>query len=195
MTSPALILVRHARPQIEADRPPAQWRLSAEGRAATQALAERLSPLAPAAIVASSEAKAVETAEIVGARLGLHVTSDPAFDEHRRPGWRFDPNPTSQIARVLRVLSSEQEEVEGAETAYAARRRFAAGIAAHTERPLLVVSHGTGLSLYAASVAKLDPQDLWRSLGFPEALVLGADGRLLERIPTSAHPGESRDPN
>jgi broad specificity phosphatase PhoE len=180
VAAPALILVRHARPQIEADRAPALWRLSGEGREATQALATRLP--AVAAIVASTEPKAIETAEILAAPLGLRVLSDPAFDEHRRPTWRFDPNPTTQIARVLRALASEHEEVEGAESAYAARRRFAAGIAAHAERPLIVVSHGTALSLYAADVAKLDPQDLWRTLGFPEALVLDAEGRLLERI-------------
>ena len=158
------------------------WRLSAEGRAATAILADRLCALGPAAIVASSEAKAIETAEILAAPLGLRVESDPAFDEHRRHKWPFDPNPTTHIARVLRVLSSEHEEVDEAETAYAARQRFAHGIAAHAERPLAVVTHGTALSLYASDVAKLDARELWRTLGSPEALVLDADGRLIERI-------------
>ena len=72
--------------------------------------------------------------------------------------------------------------VEGAETGHAAAERFAAGIAQRGERPLLIVSHGTVLSLYLAEHAGLEPVALWRSLTFPEALVLDAQGRLIERI-------------
>jgi len=178
----ALILVRHARPQIEPDVPPPQWRLSAEGRAAAEALAGKLAHLRPAAAVASTEPKAIETAEILARAFGLPVARDPAFDEHRREAWPFEADPAAVTARVVRALSERGASIEGAEPGDLATQRFAAGLARHRVRPLLVASHGTVLSLFLAAHFGLNPVELWRSLAFPEALVLDADGRLIERI-------------
>ena len=142
----------------------------------------RLAPFVPAAVLTSTEPKAIETAIILAAPLGLHVVSDPVFDEHRRAAWPFEPDPAAVSARVLRVLTAPGASIEGAETGDAARARFAGGLAAHPVRPLLVVTHGTILSLYAARAAGLEPEALWRSLGLPEALVFDGEGRLAERI-------------
>lgn len=182
MSDAALILVRHAAPDPRPDVPPTAWRLSAAGRSAAANLAERLARLAPSAIVASTEPKAIETADIIAARLTLGVASEPAFDEHRRPDWPFEPDSARVRDRVLRVLTEPASSVGGAETGAAAAARFAKGIAAHPARPLLVASHGTIISLYLAAYAGQQAGAFWSSLRLPEALVLDSTGRLLERI-------------
>lgn len=181
MTTPALILVRHGRPQVDPNIPPPEWNLSTEGRAAVRALAVKLSRFRPVAALASQEPKAIETAELIAAPLGLTVERDAAFDEHRRPGWPFSSDPASFATRVEHVLSTPAISVDSADTGQGAARRFAEGLARRTERPLLVVSHGTVLSLYLAERAGFDAVALWRSLRFPEALVLDSQDRLIAR--------------
>ena len=182
MSAPALILVRHAAPKVEPKVPSPQWRLSDEGRAAAEALAGRIAAFAPAAVCASTEPKAIETAQILAAPLGLAVATDPAFDEHRREHWPFDPDPGVREARILRVLTEFAGSVDGAEPGVAAAARFAGGLEMHPQRPLMVVSHGTILSLYMAWSASMQPKTLWRSLHLPDALILDAHGELIERI-------------
>jgi len=181
---PDLILVRHAAPEQRPEASPPEWGLSDAGRAAAAALAGKLLGLAPApaAVWASSEPKAVETAQIIARPLGLAVRRDAAFDEHRRERWPFEADPAAFRDRVSRVLSDPAASVDGAEPAEAARGRFAAGIARRAERPLLVVSHGTVLSLYVAAASGENAFDLWRSLRLPEALLMSAGGALIGRI-------------
>jgi broad specificity phosphatase PhoE len=182
VSPPALVLVRHARPRIDPQTPPRGWPLSPEGRAAAQALARKITPLAPCALLASTEPKAIGTAQILGARLGLAVSAEAAFDEHHRESWPFEPDPEAATARVLRVLTDPGRSIDGAETGADARARFAAGLATHSARPLLVASHGTVLSLFLAAHFGLDAVDLWRGMALPEAFVLDAEGRLIDRI-------------
>jgi broad specificity phosphatase PhoE len=180
VSDPALILVRHARPQIAPDASPPRWGLSAEGRAAAAAMAGRLPRFA--AVVASTEPKAVETAQILAAPHELHVSSDARFDEHRREAWPFEPDPAAVTARVRRALAAPDASIDGAETIDAAAQRLAEGIAAHAARPLLAVSHGTVIAAWLAPRLALDPVELWTGIGMPEAFVLDAEGGLIERI-------------
>ncbi|MBV8594231.1 MAG: histidine phosphatase family protein [Caulobacteraceae bacterium] len=182
MTGPALILVRHAAPKIEPDVPPPQWRLSDEGRLAAEALSLRIGAFRPVAVRASTEPKAIETAQILAAPLGLAVTSDAAFDEHRREDWPFEPDAAVREAKVLRVLSEFAASVDGAEPGVVAAARFAGGLESHPQRPLVVVTHGTILALYMAWTASVEPKALWRSLHLPDALILDAQGQLIERL-------------
>ena len=62
-----LILIKHASPQVETAVPSHEWKLSPAGREKAAALAERLRPDAPGAIVSSVEPKAIETARIIAA--------------------------------------------------------------------------------------------------------------------------------
>jgi len=81
---PILLLARHGetdwnlerRWQGHADRP-----LNETGRAQADALAERLAAEPPEAIWSSDLARARETAEIVGRRVGLRVQVDPRLRE------------------------------------------------------------------------------------------------------------------
>ena len=67
----------------------------------------------------------------------------------------------------------------GSETADQARDRISAAIdsvvdAGHADT--IVVTHGTVMTLYAASVADADPMCFWRRLGLPSYVVLGLPG-------------------
>src|SRR5689334_5800556 len=79
-----LILIKHASPLVIPGTPPEKWKLSDKGRESCAPLAEALRPHALAAIVASEEPKARETAELVAAQLDVPVETAPGLHEHDR---------------------------------------------------------------------------------------------------------------
>lgn len=180
MGAPALILVRHARPEISPQVAPPLWSLSAESRAAAIALAARLPPFVAA--VASTEPKAIATAEILAASLGAPVARDARLDEHRRETWPFEPGPEAVGARVRQALAKPESSIDGAETIASAVVRFETGLAAYADRPLLIVTHGTVLAAWLAARLEVDARELWAGLKSPEAFVLDGEGRMIGRL-------------
>ncbi|MFD3262947.1 histidine phosphatase family protein [Phenylobacterium ferrooxidans] len=178
---PALILIRHAAPAQDPNVPPPQWSLSEDGRAAARALAAKLKHLPPAAVVSSPEIKALETVTLLTEGLGLQVETDPAFAELHRPKWPFSDTATFE-ARVVRLLENPHLSIEGAEPAGEAAARFSEGLFRHAARPLMVGTHGTILAAYLGLQTGRHDAELWKSLRLPEALVLDAESRLIERI-------------
>jgi hypothetical protein len=47
---------------------------------------------------------------------------------------------------------------------------------------LIVVTHGTVLSLFVGRLCGTDPMRLWASLQLPEALILNADMQMTARL-------------
>ena len=176
-----LILVRHAQPQIDPATPAPQWSLSADGRLAAAALADRIARFAPRAAVASPEPKALETARVLAAPLGLAVDADGGFAEQHRPNLPFGSREAFE-ARMAAAFAEPATSPFGGESADAAHDRFVAALARHAARPLLVVTHGTVLSLYLSRSLALEPFPLWKSLALPEAFILDAEGRLRARV-------------
>ncbi|TAJ71683.1 MAG: histidine phosphatase family protein [Phenylobacterium sp.] len=181
MTAASLILVRHGRPVIDRDIPPPQWGLCPEGRDAVAALAEKLIPFGAKAAISSPEPKALQTAEIIGQRLGLAVEVEHGLHEHKRQHVSFGTEEEFR-QRIAQVFANPQAPAPGGESAEQACERLAAALAKHTVRPLLAVTHGTVLSLYVAKLLGLDAHDLWRNLHTPDAFVFDANGELIERI-------------
>ncbi|HZZ34354.1 MAG TPA: histidine phosphatase family protein, partial [Caulobacteraceae bacterium] len=144
MSEPRLILVKHAMPAIDPALPSAQWPLSEGGRAAAAALAEKVRPLAPQRLAASTEPKAEETAIAMALVLGLPVTLDPSFVEHRRPQADFGDREAFE-AKVKALFDRPSERAFGAESADEAHARFTTALTVHRmdPSPLMVVSHGT----------------------------------------------------
>jgi len=177
----ALILVRHGRPVIDPDTPPTQWTLCLEGREAVAALAEKLTPFGAKAAISSPEPKALQTAEIIAARLGLTVEVDPGLHEHKRQHLSFGTEEDFR-ERIAQVFANPHVPAPGGESAQQACERLAATLARHPVRPLVAVTHGTVLSLYVAKLLGLDAHDLWRNLRTPDAFVFDADGALIERL-------------
>jgi broad specificity phosphatase PhoE len=178
-----LALVKHSRPEIDAPLPPAQWRLSEEGRRLCRPLADDLRKLSPAAVVTSVEPKASETGALVAGYLGLPWEEAPALHEHERP---FEGGVAAFEAPMVRFFAHPGERVYGAESADEAGRRFHASLTAVLERyagkSLAVVAHGTVISLYVASVTGLDAAALWRRLGMPSCVVLSLPDLAVVRI-------------
>ena len=177
-----LILIKHAMPTIDPAAPSRFWRLSDEGRAASVRMGQRLARLAPAAIVSSDEPKAVETASIISQALGLAPAVDADLGETKRETVPFQDRETFE-AGIARFFDEPSSLVFGEETGNEAFARFSAAIDRRARwAPLVVVAHGTVISLYVSRRGGGEAMELWRSLGLPHALVLGADGRVIDSI-------------
>jgi broad specificity phosphatase PhoE len=161
-----LLLVRHSAPELDPSVPSEEWGLSEEGRRRCGSLADRLARHKPRVLLASTEPKARETAELVAPALGLEVQlSDGVRETARRTvGWLAP----EEIDRGIQELFERPDEVVfGEESAEAALARFEAAVADLSE-PAAVVTHGTVLSLYAAPRIGRDGYELWSSLELPD---------------------------
>ncbi len=173
-----LILVKHAMPVVTPGVPPARWVLSDAGRASCGPLAARLRAFAPATVVASNEPKARETARLLAAGLGLHepLRHDHDLREHERSPEDFFASTADFHDAVRRCFANPDQRIFGRETAAAAEARFSAAVRrcldATPTGNLIVVAHGTVISLFAAAHAGLEPFALWRSLQLPSYIVL-----------------------
>ncbi|HEX7886731.1 MAG TPA: histidine phosphatase family protein [Phenylobacterium sp.] len=181
MKTASLILVRHGRPVIDRDIPPPQWGLCPEGRDAVAALAEKLIPFGAKAAISGPEPKALQTAEIIGQRLGLAVEVEHGLHEYKRQHVSFGTEEEFR-EEIAQVFANPKSPAPGEESAEEAGERLAAALARHPVRPLLAVTHGTVLSIYVAKLLDLDAHDLWRNLHTPDAFVLDANGGLIDRI-------------
>ena len=86
-----LVLVKHAPPEVTPAVVSPRWVLSAEGRGQCDWLASELADLGVAQLYASLEPKALETAALVGVRLGLDVRPRLDLHENDRTGFGFGP--------------------------------------------------------------------------------------------------------
>ena len=149
------------------------------GRQRSELLASSLSSFRPEVIWSSREPKAVESAEIVAGAFGVPVQIADGLEEHHRDGTPFYPRRDDFEAAVERFFCKPDQLVLGTETAVQARDRMTAAIddiidAGQTDS--IVVTHGTVMTLYVASVAGVRPMDFWRRLGLPSYVVLGLPG-------------------
>ena len=170
-----LILIRHSLPEMVPGLPANQWHLAEAGRLRCKALAEQIAPYRPDVIVASTEPKAAETAELVAGALRKPWHIAAGLHEHERSdvGWIDREQFEAQVAEFFRRPGAL---VFGSETADQTHERFAAAIAAqtatHPGRSLAVVAHGTVISLFVARSAGVEPFALWSRLGMPSFVVL-----------------------
>ena len=181
-----LVLVRHALPEFVVGLPASKWQLSDEGRRRCQRLADRLAAYDLAAVVTSTESKAVETGQIVADALGLPLETAPGLHEHERGVVSSTGSQAAFQAQVRRLFGRPDELIFGAETADQAHARFVSAVAAVTERhphgSLAIVTHGTVMSLFIARAAGLDPVLFWKSLGLPAFSVLSLPDLRLQEI-------------
>jgi broad specificity phosphatase PhoE len=177
-----LLLVKHSLPRIEQGLPAFEWRLGEEGRARCGPLAELLARHSPQLLAASTEPKARETAELVGARLGLETTLSDGLREHARISVPF-VEPDEFHRRVAELFARPDELVFGEETAKQALARFSAAVDA-LHGTVVAVTHGTVISLYVAARTGADGFELWCRLGLPSLVVIeGAEVRaIVEQI-------------
>lgn len=181
-----LILVRHSVPDVRRDVPSAQWRLSPDGIARAHRLARRLQPGGASTIFTSREPKAVETARAMAAEWGLAVEEVDGLHEHERPLAQMFSREVFE-ARVRELFERPGELVFGAETAERARRRFTMAVmrlVAARSGDVVVVTHGTVMTLFVAEAAGVEPFSFWKRQQMPFAVTLTLPELRIGRIAT-----------
>lgn len=181
-----LILVRHAAPATDPCVTAAQWPLSAAGRASCAPLAEALRPYLPAALYASREAKAAETAGLVARALGTRFAAWSGLHEHARATVEWLA-PAEFQAQIEGLFTRPAEVVFGEESADAAHARFAGAVAALLAAApagnVLAFTHGTVMALFVARANPgLAALEFWQRLSLPAVVVLDRATLALETV-------------
>lgn len=180
-----LILVKYSLPAIIPGAAARQWHLSGEGHLRCKSLADRLASYQPAAIVTSTEPKAQETAMLIATHLGgIPCETAEGLHEHDRSNVGYLSTEAFQQT-VATFFAQPETLVFGRETASQAQERFSQAIAdvleRHTIGNVVLVAHGTVITLFVIQHTQMEPFALWQRLGLPSFVVLALPGfELLE---------------
>jgi len=195
MTMIPLILVKHSLPQILEDVSARDWMLSDEGRRRAYLLAEKLTFFRPKIIVSSIEPKARETASIIAKYLGLEYQLVNGLHEHDRSNSPHYSN--DEFQKLVRAFFENPSIlIFGSESADQALERFRRTVKSvldsYPEKTIVIVGHGTVISLYVSWVTGCDGYELWGELGLPSFVVMDIQSRVLiktENLPLGASDG------
>ncbi|HJQ14644.1 MAG TPA: histidine phosphatase family protein [Anaerolineales bacterium] len=170
-----LILIRHSLPRIEEDRPANAWNLSVEGQLRAHRLAEQLERFEPEIIVSSNEPKAKETAEILATHFQIDMQTISDLREQDRSNVPYLS--TNEFQASMREFFQKPDElVLGSETANQAHTRFYRAVHSilkeHRNKTVLIVTHGTVISLFVSRLTGSSDLELWRQLGLPSFIAL-----------------------
>ena len=180
-----LILVKHSLPEIVENVPAHAWELSSEGRTRVGKLAERLRQYQPEVIVSSVEPKARQTAELICENLGVDVVVMDGLHEHDRSGVPFYSKDKFQ-SLVQEIFEKPDVLVFGGETATQALVRFRESVELimnlYENKRMVIVSHGTVISLFVAWLTGVDGFLLWKELGLPSLVVLDEQNKTLLQV-------------
>lgn len=170
-----LILVKHSVPEIEEGRHASAWPLSKEGQFRAHRLALELETYTPEVILSSDEPKARETAEILARHFQLDLKTVPDLREHDRSNVAYLPHDAFQ-ASVREFFRHPDRQVFGCETADEAHARFYRVVHSilneHKHHTIVIVSHGTVISLFVARLTGGSDVELWSKLGMPSFVAL-----------------------
>ncbi|SRR6266487_927755 len=170
-----LILVKHSSPSVVEDKPAREWNLSDEGRARAQILTEKLKPYQPEVIISSIEPKAVQTAEIVAHFFGLQMQEYENLHEHDRSKTAYLARDAFEVM-IQNFFDRPDELVFGNETANRSHQRFRDAIDSvlnqHKNQTVLIVAHGTVISLFVSRLTGISDFSLWKELGLPSFVVV-----------------------
>ena len=170
-----LILVKHSLPEILPEIPASEWHLSVEGRQRCQVLADEIAKHAPDLIFSSPEPKAQETAQIIAQQLIKPLFIVPGLHEHERKTVRFT-NEEQFEASVKEFFEQPDALVFGEETAAQCLNRFSGAVnqllSKNRDENLVVISHGTVITLLVANNCGIEPFPFWSRLDLPSFIVL-----------------------
>jgi len=187
-----LILVKHAMPALEPGVPSRDWHLSDLGRERCIPLATHLAAYTPTIIAASAEPKATETGQIIAARLAapVEVVADLHENDRTGLGWLDSDELEATIARFF---AEPDRRIIGTETADEAHARFASAVAdvcaRHPHGNIIIVAHGTVITLFVARHARQEPLPFWKRLGLPSFVALSLPDHILLTVVDRVEPG------
>jgi len=177
-----LILVKHSLPEIVETAPAQEWELSDEGRMRAQQLAERLNRYQLEVIVSSVEPKAKETAEIIAAKHNLGLQIIEGLHEHDRSKVGYLSKDEFQAA-VREFFEKPGRLVFGSETADECHARFKQAVHSVIDhnfgKAVVIVAHGTVISLFVARLTGTSDLLLWNELGLPSFVVIDLQSAVL----------------
>ena len=177
-----LMLVKHSLPDVLEDVPAREWHLSEEGRVRARGLAGKLIRFQPEIIISSVEPKARETASIFAENFGLEFHEVEGLHEHERTGSSYFPKDDFQNL-VREFFDKPTELIFGNETANSALARFRQAVDfvlnSYSGKNIVIVTHGTVISLYVSWLTGCDGYDLWVKLGLPSFVALDIQSKTL----------------
>jgi broad specificity phosphatase PhoE len=177
-----LIFVKHSLPQIVENVPARKWKLSADGKVRAQLLAERLQSYQPEIVVSSIEPKAVETAEIIAHARNLKMQIMQDLHEHDRSNVAYLSRDEFESA-VQNFFDHPNELVFGNETANQSHQRFHNAVNAvlnkFINQTIVIIAHGTVISLFVSRRTGASDFSLWSELGLPSFVVLDMQSNTL----------------
>jgi broad specificity phosphatase PhoE len=165
--------------------PSREWRLSDEGRARCIPLAAYLATYEPAIVATSAEPKATETARIVAEHLStpLEVIEDLHENDRTNLGWLGSEELEATIARFF---AEPDRHIMGNETADEAYARFAAAVddvcARYPAGNIVIVAHGTVITLFVSRLTGQEPFSFWKRLGLPSFVVLSLPDHTVQAV-------------
>jgi broad specificity phosphatase PhoE len=170
-----LILIRHAETLQDPATPSTEWALTNRGVEQARAVGHDLEGAGIVAIRASSDRKAMTTALLIGAGLGLEPHPDRRLVEQHRPSWGFLE--TSRFDSSVRdVFNRPDESISGAETGRTALERFKLAIEDadrnSPEGPIAAVSHGTVMALFISRLTDEDAYSIWKAMQFAQVFCI-----------------------
>lgn len=170
MSQVTLLFLRHADTEKDPSKNAADWGLSPAGQAQAKEIASHPVLQRTQVIYTSSERKTALTVEPLANKLGLATLENSAFDEVRR-GDKF-LTPEEFAAEKRKQLEDLDYPAFDGETARQALQRFTAGVeqavADHSGKTVLIVTHGTILNLFFASVLGVENElnERWKRTPF-----------------------------
>src|SRR5262245_49709663 len=134
-----LILIKHATPMKDPDRPAHEWELSEDGRTQAVRLAKELQTanFAIDVVATSDEPKAEETAQIIAAEFDRPMQVVKELAEHDRSNVPVMPT-REFISSVAQFFGEPNRLVLGRETARDAKTRIARAIEQIIDRKSVV---------------------------------------------------------
>lgn len=177
-----LILVKHSLPEIQESLPAREWKLSEEGRLRAGRLAEQLIQYHPEIIISSTEPKAAETAQIISEKLHTKYQIVDGLHEHDRSSTPYLSRDHFENS-VRELFANPDELVFGNETADEAYERFARAaysiLESFPHKTIVIVAHGTVISLFVSRLTAMSVLSLWQELGLPSFLVMDMQSNTL----------------
>lgn len=175
MSEATLYLVRHAHAVW---RPDEQHRLSEQGRAAAERVAEVLQPFPIAAIYASPYPRAIETVEPLARHIGCVVRVEEDLRERR-----LSHDRVPDFHRAVRwAWDHDEEALPGGESNRDARSRALALVermrVAHADADVVVSTHGSLAALLLRHFDRGFTFEDWARMTMPDVYRLSDHGRV-----------------
>ena len=182
-----LIVARHGEAEYEANEWTEGGSLTSEGRRQSGALAQSLVDRRVTHVWTSPLARAVQTAEIAAARLGVGVTARTGLREFDAGYLAEHPDDLDPVLSIYdRWLAGDLDaRLPDGETATELVRRLREVLQevadAHPGETVLVVSHGSALRIGVPALCRMEAEPTELENTSTLTMLLGADGWVCTR--------------